>query len=53
MVSIFFWCKLHYDKLKNACPNITNCKRCGLKKLIYVVEGDPNFSEAAESIKTA
>lgn len=27
--------------------------RCGLKKLIYVVEGDPNSSEAAESIKTA
>ncbi|CAI9102862.1 OLC1v1001216C2 [Oldenlandia corymbosa var. corymbosa] len=26
---------------------------CGLKKLIYIVEGDPNFSEAAESIKTA
>lgn len=28
-------------------------KRCGLKKLIYMVEGDPNSSEAAESIKTA
>ncbi|XP_057458173.1 crossover junction endonuclease MUS81 [Lotus japonicus] len=27
--------------------------RCGLKKLIYLVEGDPNASEAAESIKTA
>ncbi|CAN6703742.1 unnamed protein product [Malus baccata var. baccata] len=27
--------------------------RCGLKKLIYLVEGDPNCSEAAESIKTA
>ncbi|GAB2278433.1 Crossover junction endonuclease mus81 [Dionaea muscipula] len=27
--------------------------RSGLKKLIYVVEGDPNTSEAAESIKTA
>ncbi|XP_050234243.1 crossover junction endonuclease MUS81 isoform X2 [Mercurialis annua] len=27
--------------------------RCGLKKLIYLVEGDPNFCEAAESIKTA
>ncbi|XP_024028051.1 crossover junction endonuclease MUS81 isoform X1 [Morus notabilis] len=27
--------------------------RCGLKKLIYLVEGDPNYSEAAESIKTA
>lgn len=27
--------------------------RCGLKKLIYVVEGDVNFSEAAESLKTA
>ncbi|KAL5543669.1 hypothetical protein UlMin_007453 [Ulmus minor] len=27
--------------------------RCGLKKLMYVVEGDPNSSEAAESIKTA
>lgn len=32
---------------------IAYCKRCGLKKLIYVVEGDPNSSEAAESIKTA
>ncbi|EEF49613.1 endonuclease, putative [Ricinus communis] len=27
--------------------------RCGLRKLIYLVEGDPNFCEAAESIKTA
>ncbi|KAJ4842727.1 hypothetical protein Tsubulata_046051 [Turnera subulata] len=27
--------------------------RCGLKKLIYLVEGDPNSLEAAESIKTA
>ncbi|XP_011042134.1 PREDICTED: crossover junction endonuclease MUS81 isoform X1 [Populus euphratica] len=27
--------------------------RCGIKKLIYLVEGDPNSSEAAESIKTA
>ncbi|KAI3907069.1 hypothetical protein MKX01_027970 [Papaver californicum] len=27
--------------------------RCGIKKLIYLVEGDPNFIEAAESIKTA
>ncbi|WJX30848.1 Crossover junction endonuclease mus81 [Trifolium repens] len=27
--------------------------RCGLRKLIYLVEGDPNASEAAESIKTA
>lgn len=27
--------------------------RCGLKKLIYLVEGDPNCSEAAETIKTA
>ncbi|KAF7824651.1 crossover junction endonuclease MUS81 [Senna tora] len=27
--------------------------RCGLKKLIYLVEGDPNSSEASESIKTA
>ncbi|KAL1308940.1 hypothetical protein HN51_051577 [Arachis hypogaea] len=27
--------------------------RCGLKKLIYLVEGDPNSSEAAECIKTA
>ncbi|KAI3846442.1 hypothetical protein MKX03_001892, partial [Papaver bracteatum] len=27
--------------------------RCGFKKLIYLVEGDPNFSEAAEAIKTA
>ncbi|KAJ4876367.1 Crossover junction endonuclease MUS81 [Raphanus sativus] len=28
-------------------------QRSGLKKLIYVVEGDPNQSDAAESIKTA
>ncbi|XP_022743044.1 crossover junction endonuclease MUS81 isoform X2 [Durio zibethinus] len=27
--------------------------RSGLKKLIYLVEGDPNSSEASESIKTA
>ncbi|KAL6563561.1 Crossover junction endonuclease mus81 [Orobanche gracilis] len=27
--------------------------RCGLKKRIYLVEGDPNSSEAAERIKTA
>nr|CAD1828351.1 unnamed protein product [Ananas comosus var. bracteatus] len=28
-------------------------QRCGLSKLIYLVEGDPNSLEAAESIKTA
>ncbi|KAH7667186.1 crossover junction endonuclease MUS81 protein [Dioscorea alata] len=28
-------------------------QRCGLQKLIYLVEGDPNSLEAAESIKTA
>ncbi|CDY67787.1 BnaCnng56400D, partial [Brassica napus] len=28
-------------------------QRSGFKKLIYVVEGDPNQSDAAESIKTA
>ncbi|XP_010547335.1 PREDICTED: crossover junction endonuclease MUS81 isoform X2 [Tarenaya hassleriana] len=28
-------------------------QRSGLKKLIYIVEGDPNTSDAAESIKTA
>ncbi|KAF3647016.1 Crossover junction endonuclease MUS81 [Capsicum annuum] len=27
--------------------------RCGLKKLIYVIEGDPNACAATESIKTA
>ncbi|MCD7450171.1 hypothetical protein HAX54_003952 [Datura stramonium] len=27
--------------------------RCGLKKLIYVIEGDPNACAASESIKTA
>ncbi|CAH1445624.1 unnamed protein product [Lactuca virosa] len=27
--------------------------RCGLKRLIYLVEGDPNALESAESIKTA
>ncbi|XP_024005271.1 crossover junction endonuclease MUS81 isoform X2 [Eutrema salsugineum] len=28
-------------------------QRSGFKKLIYIIEGDPNQSEAAESIKTA
>ncbi|XP_023634629.1 crossover junction endonuclease MUS81 isoform X1 [Capsella rubella] len=28
-------------------------QRSGLKKLIYILEGDPNHSDAAESIKTA
>ncbi|XP_073114010.1 crossover junction endonuclease MUS81 isoform X2 [Elaeis guineensis] len=28
-------------------------QRCGLRKLIYLVEGDPNSLEASESIKTA
>ncbi|PKA66988.1 Crossover junction endonuclease MUS81 [Apostasia shenzhenica] len=28
-------------------------QRCGLRKVIYLVEGDPNALEAAESIKTA
>lgn len=28
-------------------------QRCGLQKLIYLVEGDQNCLEAAESIKTA
>ncbi|XP_042416048.1 crossover junction endonuclease MUS81-like isoform X1 [Zingiber officinale] len=28
-------------------------QRCGVQKLIYLVEGDPNSLEAAESIKTA
>lgn len=28
-------------------------RRCGLQKLIFLVEGDPNSCEAAESIKTA
>ncbi|TVU36881.1 hypothetical protein EJB05_18834 [Eragrostis curvula] len=28
-------------------------KRCGLKKLIYLVEGDPNRSDASEMIKKA
>ncbi|MCL7043522.1 hypothetical protein MKW94_025816 [Papaver nudicaule] len=27
--------------------------KCGFKKRIYLVEGDPNLSEAAEAIKTA
>lgn len=27
--------------------------RCGLRKLIYVVEGDPNVMDSSESIKTA
>ncbi|XP_078444973.1 restriction endonuclease, type II-like superfamily protein [Wolffia australiana] len=27
--------------------------RCGVRKLIYLIEGDPNSSEAAERIKTA
>ncbi|CAH8387963.1 unnamed protein product [Eruca vesicaria subsp. sativa] len=28
-------------------------QRSGIKKLIYIIEGDPNQSDAAESIKTA
>ncbi|KAK1664297.1 hypothetical protein QYE76_052456 [Lolium multiflorum] len=28
-------------------------KKCGLRKLIYLVEGDPNASHASESVKTA
>ncbi|CAL1353432.1 unnamed protein product [Linum trigynum] len=28
-------------------------QRCGLKKLMYLVEGDPNSCEGADSIKTA
>ncbi|XP_024314868.1 crossover junction endonuclease MUS81 isoform X2 [Brachypodium distachyon] len=28
-------------------------KKCGLRKLIYLVEGDPNRLDASESIKTA
>uniref|UniRef100_A0A7N0VDP7 Crossover junction endonuclease MUS81 n=1 Tax=Kalanchoe fedtschenkoi TaxID=63787 RepID=A0A7N0VDP7_KALFE len=28
-------------------------QRCGVRKLIYLVEGDPNTSEASDSIKTA
>jgi hypothetical protein len=28
-------------------------QRSGLRKLIYVVEGDPNVMDSAESIKTA
>uniref|UniRef100_A0ACD5XFQ4 Uncharacterized protein n=1 Tax=Avena sativa TaxID=4498 RepID=A0ACD5XFQ4_AVESA len=28
-------------------------KKCGLKKLIYLIEGDPNTVHASESIKTA
>ncbi|WOL11990.1 crossover junction endonuclease MUS81 isoform X1 [Canna indica] len=28
-------------------------QRCGLQKLIYLVEGDPNCLEASESVKTA
>ncbi|CAH2077417.1 unnamed protein product [Thlaspi arvense] len=28
-------------------------QRSGFKKLIYIIEGDPNHSDAAESIKTA
>jgi hypothetical protein len=30
---------------------IADCKRYGLKKLIYLVEGNPNSSEAVESVK--
>jgi hypothetical protein len=31
---------------------IADCKRYGFKKLIYLVEGNPNSSEAVESVKT-
>ncbi|KAA3454110.1 crossover junction endonuclease MUS81 isoform X2 [Gossypium australe] len=34
-------------------PSLSARVRSGLKKLIFLVEGDPNTSEAAESIKTA
>ncbi|ESW21005.1 hypothetical protein PHAVU_005G033000 [Phaseolus vulgaris] len=40
--------------IENICNQFKiKIERCGLKKLIYLVEGDPNSSEAAESIKTA
>ncbi|KAG2671748.1 hypothetical protein I3760_13G010000 [Carya illinoinensis] len=40
--------------IENICSQFRiKIERCGLKKLIYLVEGDPNSSEAAESIKTA
>jgi hypothetical protein len=28
-------------------------QKCGLKNLIYLVEGDPNTVDASESVKTA
>ena len=47
MADILIYCLDHFSVV------IALFKRCGVKKLIYVVEGDPNSSEAAESIKTA
>ncbi|GAB2211029.1 hypothetical protein Droror1_Dr00016320 [Drosera rotundifolia] len=43
-------CSIRDNRYKNQKLRLL---RSGLKKLIYVVEGDPNASEAAESIKTA
>ena len=28
-------------------------QRCGIKKLVYLIEGDPNLTDAAEPLKTA
>ena len=28
-------------------------QRCGVKRLLYLVEGDPNLTDASESLKTA
>ncbi|BBG96478.1 Restriction endonuclease, type II-like superfamily protein, partial [Prunus dulcis] len=43
----------HLQNFKKFTMKSYTLVRCGLKKLIYLVEGDPNTSEAAESIKTA
>ena len=49
VILIFVW----YNLLYFVSDVYYSIKRCGLKKMIYVVEGDLNFSEAAESLKTA
>jgi hypothetical protein len=33
--------------------SMPSLQKCGLRKLIYLVEGDPNCSNASERIKTA
>ncbi|KAK2979199.1 hypothetical protein RJ640_027493 [Escallonia rubra] len=45
--------KVGVDVPESTLEDSDGWERCGLKKIIYLVEGDANASEAAESIKTA